>query len=132
MKELAARDLALMCHYMKLPLASLPVPPVPPQSASLSALAANFVASIDAQHPSAGTTILRTACKLEVRCTSTQLPYMLPTLPMHRIRNMLFAFSTVHAAAGRKKVDRQFNASATIEACCLMEPDTVSCAATLW
>ena len=71
MKELSSRDLALFCHFMKLPLTA---PPVPPQAASLSSLAANFVSSLESQHPSAGTTILRTACKLQVGFMRVQRP----------------------------------------------------------
>ncbi|KAK9809810.1 hypothetical protein WJX73_009013 [Symbiochloris irregularis] len=38
---------------------------MPKQPPTLDSLAAQFVASLDTQHPSASSTILRTACKLQ-------------------------------------------------------------------
>ena len=84
-----------MAHYRSLRLAALPARPRPP---SLPSLAAAFVASLDAHHPSATTTILRTACKLQVHpgplyacaCQGIGLQLMAERLK-HRIAAMHYA-----------------------------------------
>ena len=65
-KGLMARDLALVCHYERLPLVARPGLGVASRP-SINALAAAFVEGLQSNVPSAVSTIQRTAARLQVR-----------------------------------------------------------------
>jgi Cytoplasmic tRNA 2-thiolation protein 2 len=74
LRDQPARDLALLCHLKRLPLAPPPrsllrrrAPP-----ATINSLAAAFVERLQAGVPSSASTILRTASKLQVRALGPQ------------------------------------------------------------
>ncbi len=66
-KELPARDMAMVCHLRGLHLAPLPLMARSGGRPSLNALCREFVAGMQAGLPSTVSTIVRTASKLKVR-----------------------------------------------------------------
>ena len=65
-KGLMARDLALVCHYQRLPLVARPGLSAASRP-SINALASAFVEGLQSNVPSAVSTIQRTAARLQVR-----------------------------------------------------------------
>ena len=65
-KGLMARDLALVCHYQRLPLVARPGLDAASKP-SINALAAAFVEGVQNNVPSAVSTIQKTAARLQVR-----------------------------------------------------------------
>ena len=65
-RELTAKDLAMICHFGRLRTAQLPVLRKPMRQPSINALAEAFVAGLQATLPSTVNTVLGTACKLQV------------------------------------------------------------------
>lgn len=63
------RELAMFCHFQKLPILA-PQHSATASKPSINTLAEHFVARLQATVPSSVSTILRTACKLQVlqRC----------------------------------------------------------------
>jgi hypothetical protein len=73
MREVAIKDLALLCRRERVPYAGLALPPPRPRDrASLNHLAEGFVAGLQAALPSTVPTILRTASKLQVQSNMTR------------------------------------------------------------
>ena len=64
-REAGMRELALLCPYKGLPVAA-PLYSPATSKASLNTLSEDFVARLQANVPSSVSTILRTACKLQV------------------------------------------------------------------
>ena len=66
-RDLPAKDLALLCHYKRCPvLAPLGRPPRARDKPSINRISAEFVAAMQAALPSTVPTVLRTASKLKV------------------------------------------------------------------
>ncbi|KAK9811502.1 hypothetical protein WJX72_004896 [[Myrmecia] bisecta] len=72
-RDLAVKELALMCHYQRVSLAPLPVLRRSPK-ASINALAEAFVANLQATVPSSVSTIVKTALKLQAFPWNAGLP----------------------------------------------------------
>ena len=66
-REVGMRELAMLCHYKGLPVAA-PLYTPASSKASINTLSEQFVARLQANVPSSVSTILRTACKLQVWC----------------------------------------------------------------
>ena len=64
-REVGMRDLAMLCHFQKLPVVAPQHDPVSSKP-SINSLAEDFVARLQATVPSSVSTIIRTACKLQV------------------------------------------------------------------
>ena len=64
-REVGMRELALLCHYQGLPVAA-PLFPSASSRPSINTMSEQFVARLQANVPSSVSTILRTACKLQV------------------------------------------------------------------
>jgi len=65
-RELVAKDLAMVAHYHR--LRTVATPPVPParNQASINGLAERFIAGLQLGMPSTVHAVLGTACKLQV------------------------------------------------------------------
>lgn len=70
-REVGMRELAMLCHYQGLPVAARLNPAVASSKPSINTLSEQFVARLQANVPSSVSTILRTACKLQVNLTCT-------------------------------------------------------------
>ena len=64
-REVGMRELAMLCHYQGLPVTAPPYSPAG-SKLSINTLSEQFVARLQANVPSSVSTILRTACKLQV------------------------------------------------------------------
>lgn len=65
-REVGMRELAMLCHYQGLPVAGPLNPAAASSKPSINTLSEQFVARLQANVPSSVSTILRTACKLQV------------------------------------------------------------------
>ena len=66
-RDLPAKDLALLCHYKRCPVLAPPGrPPRTRDKPSINRISAEFVAAMQAALPSTVPTVLRTASKLKV------------------------------------------------------------------
>lgn len=68
-REVGMRELAMLCHYQGLPVAAPLNPAAASSKPSINTLSEQFVARLQANVPSSVSTILRTACKLQVTLT---------------------------------------------------------------
>ena len=71
-REVGMRDLAMLCHFQKLPVVAPQHDPVSSKP-SINSLAEDFVARLQATVPSSVSTIIRTACKLQVGFVTSAL-----------------------------------------------------------
>ena len=65
-REVGMRELALLCHYQGLPVVAPLNHAAASSKPSINTLSEQFVARLQANVPSSVSTILRTACKLQV------------------------------------------------------------------
>ena len=72
-RDLPAKDLALLCHYKRCPVLAPPGrPPRARDKPSINRISAEFVAAMQAALPSTVPTVLRTASKLKVEHLASQ------------------------------------------------------------
>ena len=88
-REVGMRELAMLCHYQGLPVAAPLNPAAALSKPSINTLSEQFVARLQANVPSSVSTILRTACKLQV----------------NPIYSHSLAYCPGHHAAGQQQAD---------------------------